>query len=477
MSTEFHLRPPVLPGRQDESYWLQSTAGLETKQCPALAGSATADLAIVGGGLTGLWTALRVLEKDPSLNVVVLEAGTCGAGASGRNGGQVHSWFESLDRLAAVTDADEALRLAQASADAINELEALQDSGEVDMDLRLDGWLWTASSTAQEGAWQEALNLCAANGVSPYRVLDAEEIRQRTGSDASYQGVVEDRAGSLHPGKLMRNLKMHALRKGVTIYENTPVTTIAAGRPATLTTPGGSLSAGNVLLATNAWASSVPELRQKMYVVDSQVIATEPIPDRLDELGWKSGEAVCDAQNQVLYYQRTPDGRVIFGRGSGGTIFGDRLGATQNRHPRWVADSVAEFRRVYPTLSDVRIDYDWLGAIDCVPAHVPIFGNLKGQDNLFYAIGWNGTGLAQIPACSRIIASMILKTDDVWGRSKLINQQQAKSLPPEPVRFLGAHMVRAALVRKNALEIRNRRPDLMTRALVALMPKGTSEHD
>jgi glycine/D-amino acid oxidase-like deaminating enzyme len=476
MRTKFSLRPPVLPGRQDQSYWLQSQDETQTDSCPPLTGTASADLAIVGGGLTGLWTALRVLEKEPGLRVVVLEAGTCGAGASGRNGGQVHSWFESLDRLAAVTDPAEALRLAQASADAIDELEALQNSGEVDMDLRLDGWLWTASSSAQEGAWQKALELCAANGVAPYRVLDAEEIQQRTGSTASYQGVVEARAGSLHPGKLMRNLKAHALRKGVIIHEHTPVTTVTAGKPATLTTPDGSLRATNVLLATNAWASSVPELRRKMYVVDSQVIATEPIPDRLDELGWKSGEAICDAQNQVLYYQRTPEGRVIFGRGSGGTIFRDRLGAALNRDPRWVADSIAEFHRVYPSLSDVRIDYDWLGPIDCVPAHVPIFGNLEGQDNIFYAVGWNGTGLAQIPACSRIIASMILKSDDVWGRSKLINQQ-AKSLPPEPIRFLGALMVRAALVRKNALEIRNQKPDLLTRALVALMPKGRAEHD
>lgn len=472
----FSFRPPVVPDASDQSYWLKSTDDLDTVPAPSLTGSTDADVAIVGGGLTGLWSAIRLLEKNPALRVVVLEADQCGSGASGRNGGQVHSWFESLDRLASVTDEEEALRLAQASADAIEELHRLQTSGELDMGLRLDGWLWTASSRAQEGAWERALQLCAEHGVSPYTLLDAPAIRSRTGSDASYAGVVEERAGSLHPGKLMRNLKKYALSKGVLIHEHTPVSSVEAGSRPVLTTPHGSVTADKVLVATNAWASSIPEIRRKMYVVDSQVIATEPIPDRLDALGWTGGEAICDSQNQVLYYQRTPEGRVVFGRGSGGTIFQDRVGRKQNRDPRWVQESIAEFHRVYPSLKDVKIEHDWTGAIDCVPAHVPILGNLEGSQNIFYAVGWNGTGLAQIPACSRIIASMILGLDDEWGRSKLINQKTAKNLPPEPIRFIGANIVRAALVRKNRAEIRDRRPGPLTEAVVTLMPKGTTEH-
>jgi glycine/D-amino acid oxidase-like deaminating enzyme len=473
---QFKLRPPVIASDADQSYWLQSTGDLDDTPAPALKGSVTADVAIIGGGLTGLWTAIRILEADPDQKVTVLEADICGSGASGRNGGQIHSWFESLDRLTSVTGPEEALRLADATRDAIQELKALQDAGEIDMDLRLDGWIWSASSRAQERAWEPALERCQENGAAPYRRLDAAELNRRTGSSVPYTGVVEEMAGSLNPGKLMRNLKKYAIRKGVTIHERTPALSITPGGHARIQTPGGELTAPKVLIATNAWASSIPELRRKMYVVDSQVVVTEPIPDQLDALGWKAGEAICDAQNQVLYYQRTVDGRIVFGRGSGGTIFGDRIGAKMNRHPRWVKDSLRELRRVYPSLKDVKIDYDWLGPIDCVPAHVPMFGNLTGHENIYYAVGWNGTGLAQIPACSRILSSMVLGLDDQWAHSKLINQATAKSLPPEPIRYIGATIVRAALIRKNAAEIRDMKPHILTEALVRLMPKGTTEH-
>jgi glycine/D-amino acid oxidase-like deaminating enzyme len=472
--TRFHLHGPVIASASERSYWLQSTESLDVS-APPLGESISADVAVIGGGLTGLWTAIRLLEKDPTQRVVVLEADVCGGGASGRNGGQVHSWFESLDRLSSVTDEEESFRLAKATTEAIEELHDLQSSGEVDMGLRLDGWLWTASSRAQEGAWERTLKRCADHGVSPYTPLTAAEIARRTGSDASYAGVMENRAGSLHPGKLMRNLKRYAMQRGVVIHERTPVTSIQAGPRATLTTPGGEVHAGHVLIATNAWASAVPELRKRMYVVDSHVMVTEPIPERLDALGWKDGEAICDSQTQVLYYQRTPDGRVVFGRGTGGTAFRDRIGPRFNHNPRWRERSLKELHRVYPSLRDVKIEYEWTGPIDCVPSHVPLFGNLEGHDNVHYAIGWNGTALAQIPVCSRIIASMILGDSDEWGRSKLINQSPVSTLPPEPVRFVGANMVRAAVVRKTAAEIRDERPGLVSRALVALIPSST-EH-
>ncbi|GAB3263773.1 NAD(P)/FAD-dependent oxidoreductase [Arthrobacter pigmenti] len=473
LARKLTLPAPVAPTASDESYWLQDVR--PTTATAPVDGTVQADVAIIGGGLTGLWTSIRLLENDPSQRVVIIEANHCGSGASGRNGGQVHSWFESLNRLAAVTDEAEALRLAKASAEVIDELEKLQISGDLDMDLRLDGWLWTASSTMQEGAWDAVVEACAKHGVAPYADVDASEIAAWTGSDVSYQGIIEPRAGTLHPGKLMKSLKEYAARKGAVIYEHSPVTSIETGSPLTLQTPGGKVVTSNAMIATNIWASAIPELRRKMYVVDSQVIATEPVPDRLDAMGWKNGEAICDSQRQVLYYQRTPEGRIIFGHGSGRTIFRDRIGPKQNRRPGGVAESIREFHRVYPGLKDLKIEYDWVGGVDCVPSHVPMLGNLSGHNNLFYAIGWNGTALAQIPATARISASMILGRNDEWANSKLINQTAAKNLPPEPLRFIGANIVRAALMRKTRAEIKGQRPGCITEAIVKLMPEGTAK--
>ena len=143
------MRKPVVAPREDWSFWLQDIdAGPVTEP---LGGNVVADVVIVGGGFTGLWTALRLLDAEPSMKVVILEAVFCGAGASGRNGGQVHSWFAEIDALAAVVGQEEATELCQDTADVIAELRRLQQDERIDMDLRLDGWLWTASSIAQEG--------------------------------------------------------------------------------------------------------------------------------------------------------------------------------------------------------------------------------------------------------------------------------------------------------------------------------------
>ena len=467
------LRQPVAAAPADRSYWLQSIdAGAVTDP---LRGDDQADVVIVGGGYTGLWTALRLLDLAPETRVVVLEADFCGSGASGRNGGQVHTWFAELDLLTAVVGLEEARRLCADTADAIDELQLLQDSGTIDMDLHLDGWLWTASSKAQEGAWSRAVGMTAEVEPDRFEPLSAADIRRRTGSSASYVGVVEPKAGTLHPGKLATGLRALALSRGVVIHERSPVVEIVPGPTCTLRTPEGSVSAGKVVLAANAWLSAIPELRRYLYVVSSQVIATAPVPDILDRIGWTDGSSICDSQAQVLYYQRTPSGRVVFGRGSGGISFLDKFGSDFNRSPERGRDNVRELHRVYPELRDVAIAYDWAGPIDCVPEHVPVFGSLGGLPNVFFGMGYNGTGIAQTPIGGRILASLVLGRDDRWSRSGLVGLSRRTTLPSEPFRYAGAKLVRAAIRRKNAAEIRNEAIGPITRTMLRLLP-GASEH-
>src|SRR6185312_3239308 len=126
----------------------------------------------------------------------------------------------------------------------------------------------------------------------------------------------------------------------------------------------------------NAWLAALPELSRYLYVVGSQVIATEAAPELLDRLGWRDGASICDSQAQVLYYQRTPEGRVIFGRGSGELAFGAHIGAGFNRSPQHGSGNVRELHRVYPSLRDLKADYDWAGPIDCTAEHIPVFGHL-----------------------------------------------------------------------------------------------------
>ena len=471
--TTLRLRQPAVAAFTDRSFWLQ-----DIHAAPAttpLAGTERADVAIVGGGYAGLWTALRIREQAPETRVVILEADLCGSGASGRNGGQVHSWFAELDQIGAVVGAEEARQLCAETVDAIGELEQLQQQGTIQMDLRLDGWLWTASSTAQEGAWSRAVAMTEATGANRFRALTAAEIEQRTGSSASYAGIIEPHAGTVHPAKLAAGLRDLAIARGIVIHEQSPVVDILPGKICTLRTARGTVEAEKVVLAANAWLSALPELRRHLYVVASQVIATAEVPDLLDRIGWRDGASICDSQNHVLYYQRTPKGRVIFGRGSGHIAFNGDFGDSFNRSPEHGRDNRRELQRVYPTLRDVRIDHDWAGPIDCVPEHVPVFDHLHDHPNIFFGMGFNGTGIAQTPLGGRILASLVLERKDRWSSSGLVGLKRRLTLPPEPFRYLGGRLVRAAIRRRNDIEIRNQRADAVTNWLANLTPGSRAE--
>jgi len=466
--TIIKMRPPVVAEIWQRSFWL-SDIGADVSTLP-LQGAQECDIAIIGGGYTGLWTALRLKARAPQLRITILEADFCGAGASGRNGGQVHSWFAEIDLLEKLVGIDDALMLAQASAEAIDELQQLQTSGTVDMDLRLDGWLWTASSRAQEGAWSKAYDLCERLGKNPFRPLDAATILQRTGSSTSYTGIIEERAGTVQPAKLAQGLCQLALSKGIQIHEKSPVYAIMPGERPQLHSADGVLTAGKIVLATNAWAASIAELHPYLYIVGSQIIATASIPSQLEQIGWIDGASICDSQHHVLYYQRTKRGHVILGRGTGNISYGDRLGARFNQRRGKIAENVREFHRLYPQLKHVDIWRNWCGPIDCTLDHLPVFGALKHQPNIFFGVGFNGTGIAQTPVAGHILASLVLGQDDKWSRCGLVGLDKRRKLPAEPWRYLGARIVRRAIARKNDLEIHNREVGRLTRFLARFAP-------
>lgn len=466
--TTLRLRQPALAKPSDRSFWLQDIDANAATE--ALQGAERADVVIVGGGYIGLWTALRIRELAPETRVIVLEADLCGSGASGRNGGQVHSWFAELDQISTVVGTAEARELCADTVASIAELEALQKNGTIDMDLRLDGWLWTASSVAQEGSWDRAVAMTAAVDGNRFKSLTADEIKRRTGSSVSYAGIVETNAGTVHPAKLAVGLRDLAMKRGVVIHERSPVLDIQPGKTCVVRTAQGTVQAEKVVLAANAWLSALPELRRHLYVVDSQVIATAAAPGLLDSIGWRDGASICDSQNQVLYYQRTANGRVVFGRGSGNVTFSGNFGASFNRSPEHGRDNLRELHRVYPALRGVAVDYDWAGPIDCVPEHVPVFDHLRDHPNIFYGMGFNGTGIAQTPIAGRILASLVLERKDRWSGSGLVGIERRMSLPPEPFRYLGAKLVRSAVRRKNEAEIRNRKAGPITDLLVGLKP-------
>jgi putative aminophosphonate oxidoreductase len=458
------------------SLWLREALG-DARPAPPLSGARRADVAIVGGGFVGLWTALRIKEHDPGRDVVILERDLCGGGASGRNGGMALSWWPKLASLVRVCGEREALRLCRASQSAVDEIAAFCQAHDIDCRFRRDGMLWTATTTAQLGAWDSVLAICERLGER--RVFEraaVEEVVRRTGSGAHLAGVREPTAACLQPALLVRGLRRVALEAGVRICEQTPVTSLGRKRPVTLRAPGGNLVADRVVVAMNAWAARLPELRRSLIVVSSDIVATPPIPERLQAIGWTGADAITDSQTLVGYYRTTPDGRVVFGKGTADLAFAGRIGPRYDHSPRRAAMAEADFRRYYPALADVPIEQHWAGPIDRTPDSLPILGRLGGRDHIVYGVGWSGNGVGPSVVGGRILASLALGLDDEWSRTALVDRGHVR-FPPEPVRYLGGRLVREGVLRKERAEARGARPRAAAVRLAKLAPAGLEDKE
>jgi glycine/D-amino acid oxidase-like deaminating enzyme len=428
----------------------------------ALTGATTADVCIVGGGYTGLWTALAITERDPSVTVVLVEATVCGAGASGANGGFAMSWWPKWSTLTKLVGSD-AAAVARASADAVAEIGDFVAANGVAADFTAAGWLWAATNTSQLGSWQETLDGWAAVGESPYSPVDAATAAAMTGSATHLGGVFESGVATLHPGRLVRALRRIAIARGVHLYEHTPMTGLhRQGTHTVVRTADGAVAASQVVLATNAALVAHREIRKHLVVLGSDVVATAPCADAISE--WNPGLAVSDSRRLVHYYRTTKDDRVVFGKGGG------RVGLGKRIDPRFWGPSdragevTGHLHRTFPRLGGVPITHSWSGAVDYSIDSMPFFGSLSALPNVHYVAGFSGDGVGPARLAGHVLASRALGADDRWSRFPLVREPRG-ALPPEPARFLGGHVVRRAISRKEALEDAERRP---ARALVAV---------
>ena len=449
--------------------WLDQAYGDEFSPTTPLAGEARADVAIIGGGYVGLWTAIELSKRAPGLKVVILEQNFCGAGASGRNSGIVMSWWSKIRALEKVAGTNEAVRLARASEAAIGELGAFCKRHCPEAQFLRGGWTWVATSPAHVGAWEDVVRRCAELDSPPFVGLSAQDLASRTGTFVHLGGVFESTAATIHPGFLVRGLRRTALDLGVHIYEKTRVGAITWNRPAVLSSGEGRVVADKVVIATNVWAAAIPGLRRRLSVIASDLIATAPIPGRLTELGWVHGEAIIDARQKIRVYRTTGDGRITFGRGGGGLAYASFIGSRFKASPRHAAVTARYFRRVYPMLGDVEISHNWSAAVDMSPSGLPMFGRLGRHRNFVYGVGWSGFGVAPSLVGARILASLVLDVADEWSTCGLV-ERPGQRFPPEPIRFLGGQMVRAAVASKEKAEDRGRQPSLLAVALSALAP-------
>jgi putative aminophosphonate oxidoreductase len=452
------------------SLWLQEALAHDDAVEETLRKRTRADVCIVGGGYTGLWTAIRLKELEPAADVVLVEADICGGGPSGRNGGFALSWWSKIETLIERVGETEALRLARAAEEAVTELGEFCARERIDAHFQRGGWLWTATSGAQLGGWNGALQTAARLGAEPFRIMEAEELRERTGSPVHLGGLLDPDAATVHAGYLARGLRRAAVARGVKIYERSPMVELDK-EEGVVRTPSGSVEAQAVVLALNAWALQIPELRRAIVAVSSDMIATAPMSELLAESGWSGGECISNSRLMVHYYRTTRDGRIAFGRGGGRLAFGARVDANFDFNRRQTNELKEELPQLVPAAARVPITHAWGGPIDRSRDGLPVIGRLRERRPVVYATGFSGNGVAPSLTAAKILASSALGRDDEWSGSGL-NRGVPARFPPEPIRFAGGLVVREAVRRKERREDEGQRVDPVTRRIAALAPSG-----
>jgi glycine/D-amino acid oxidase-like deaminating enzyme len=273
---------------------------------------------------------------------------------------------------------------------------------------------------------------------------------------------------TVQPARLARGLRRVLLERGVTIHEGTRVHRLRPGDSVRLVTDRGELRAPQAVLAINAWAAGWPGFRTRLMTWGSYIALTEPIPDHLDALGWTGGEAVTDSRFTIHYFRTTRDGRMAFGAGVGAAGYGGVIGRSFEADQAAVARAVGGMRHLFPSLADVRIDDAWGGPIDISSDRLPTVGSMH-HGRVHFAHGYSGNGVGPARLTGRILAAILDGGEDPISHLAIVDAR-ARRFPPEPFRYVGARIIREALVRKDEAQDQGRQPGWLVR-LIARVPR------
>jgi glycine/D-amino acid oxidase-like deaminating enzyme len=447
-------------------WWLEEAGG--TEPLAPLSRDLEADVVVLGGGYTGMWTTWHLLAAEPNLKVILLEGGVCGHGPSGRNGGFCESVWHSGASLRERFGDEAALRLMEASRDTVEAIGAWCRDQEVDAWFRQSGYLSVSTAPPQDDRRNGAVDAAAALGM-PERVvaLDEAEVRRRCASPVFRAGVLIPDDATVQPARLALGLRQRIIERGALVFERSRAHSLKA-RPGGVvaTTDRGTVRARAAVLAIGPGARAIGPLASRLTVTSSHIVLTEPVPDVLDELGWTGGEAITDARTLVHYFRTTRDGRIVFGWGGGRVACGARVDGRTELDAGVVGSVREHLLRIFPMLRGRRITHAWGGPIDVSPSHIPQVGTLPDAP-VHFAFGYTGNGVGPSHMVARSLASLALDRRDDASRLPIVEAGPGAWVPPEPIAWLGGLAVRSAFVRRERIEESGEQPDLLTRAICA----------
>jgi glycine/D-amino acid oxidase-like deaminating enzyme len=425
-------------GYRDLSLW-HETADDDWSPRPALPGDRDADVAIVGAGFTGLWTALYLARAEPSLRIVVVEAETAGFGASGRNGGWASALFPASHASVARRSSREgALAQHQAMRDSVDEVMRASDAEGIDAHAAKGGTVSLARSPAQWARARAEVEDARSwgRGEDDVRLLDAAEAADVLAATRVRGATYTPDCAAIHPARLVRGLAHAVVRRGVTLYERTPATAIAPGR---VVTRSGIVRAEHVIRATEGYTRSLEGLRRRVIPVYSLIIATEPLPtETWDRIGLRRRETFTDHRHLIIYGQRTADDRFVFGGRGAPYHFGSRIRSSYDRVPRVFDALRATLVDLFPMVEDVAVTHRWGGCLGITRDWTASVGLDRGS-GIGWAGGYVGDGVTTTNLAGRTLADLVLRRDTELTRLPWVGHQ-SRSWEPEPLRWLGINV-------------------------------------
>jgi glycine/D-amino acid oxidase-like deaminating enzyme len=456
-------------------YWIEEAGAVEPTS--PLAGEREADVLVVGGGYTGMWTAWYARALEPGARIVLLEAEeVCGRGPSGRNGGFCNAMWFSLASMRARWGAERALATARAAQAAVERIGRFCTEQGVEAWFRPAAYVQVSTAPAHDCRWLDAVEACREEGVPEMlRSLSREEIAERCNSPAFRAGAESPTSATVQPARLALGLREQLLAVGVEIFESSPVRSFReAGDGVEARTDGGSVRAARGVLAIGSAAKGRHgPLRGRLTVASSHIVLTEPVPDVLEELGWTNGECITDSRSLLHYFRTTKDDRIAFGWGGGRIAMGARTKGRAELDAAVIAAAADHLHGYFPALRGRRITHAWGGPIDASPTHLPAVSTL-GQGNAFVAAGYTGNGVGPSNMVGRTLASLALSREDDHTHLPFVDAKTPR-VPPEPLHWIGGEAIRLGILKKEQAELDGRRPS-RTASVVARVPKLIGFH-
>ncbi|TLQ45183.1 NAD(P)/FAD-dependent oxidoreductase [Streptomyces marianii] len=434
------------------SFWY-ADEGIPAPREP-LPGDTTADVCIVGGGYTGLWTAYYLKKAVPFLNITVLEARFCGYGASGRNGGWLYNGIAGRDRYARLHGHDAAVRLQQAMNDTVAEVVRTAEAESIDAGIHQGGVLQVAYTPAQLARLKAFHATEVAFGEKDRELYGARETADRIRVAGAVGSSWTPHGARLHPVGLLKGLADAVESLGVTVHESTPVTEI---RPKHAVTPYGTVRAPYVLRCTEGFTASLARQRRTWLPMNSSMIATEPLPEEVwNQIGWSGRETLGDMAHAYMYAQRTADDRIALGGRGVPYRYGSRTDNDGSTRAATVDALRAVLVRFFPQLTGTEITHAWSGVLG-VPRDWCATVTLDRATGLGWAGGYVGSGVATANLAARTLRDLIQQDSGQAGPTDLTAlpwvNHKVRKWEPEPLRWLGVHTLYAAYRRADRREL------------------------